>query len=96
MKLDVLKDYSHDSRYQGDYETNEKHLVMRVFSVVLCHCIHFIKGGWQQLEETVNFLLLHCDQVCQFPCFNFLNIFTLIYSFLQCCFVELAWRGLRL
>ena len=67
MKLDVVKDYWPDSRYQGDYEINEKNLVMRVFSVVLCHYIHFIKGGWQQLEETLNFLLLHCEQVCQIP-----------------------------
>ncbi|XP_022773061.1 BEACH domain-containing protein B-like isoform X4 [Durio zibethinus] len=62
LELDVVKDYRPDSRYQGDYETNEKNLVMRVFSVVLCHYIHFIKGGWQQLEETLNFLLLHCEQ----------------------------------
>ncbi|XWS25391.1 hypothetical protein CRYUN_Cryun27aG0064600 [Craigia yunnanensis] len=62
VKLDVVKDYKPDSRYLGDYETNEKNLVMRVFSVVLCHYIHFIKGGWQQLEETLNFLLLHCEQ----------------------------------
>ncbi|XVE60616.1 hypothetical protein DITRI_Ditri05aG0142300 [Diplodiscus trichospermus] len=62
LKLDVVKDYRPDSRYQGDYEINEKTLVMRVFSVVLCHYIHFIKGGWQQLEETVNFLLLLCEQ----------------------------------
>ncbi|KAK9032820.1 hypothetical protein V6N11_017863 [Hibiscus sabdariffa] len=63
VKLDVVKNYTSDSRYQVDYEVNEKNLVMTVFSVVLCHYIQFIKGGWQQLEETVNFLLLHCEQV---------------------------------
>nr|KJB29367.1 hypothetical protein B456_005G097000 [Gossypium raimondii]KJB29368.1 hypothetical protein B456_005G097000 [Gossypium raimondii] len=63
VKLDVVKNYMSDSRHQGDYEINEKNLVMRVFSVVLCHYIQFMKGGWQQLEETVNFLLLHCEQV---------------------------------
>lgn len=67
MKLDVVKDYRPDSRYQGDYETNEQNLVRRVFCIVLCHYIQFIKGGWQQLEETVNFLLLQCGQVCQIP-----------------------------
>ncbi|KAK6245788.1 hypothetical protein SCA6_008878 [Theobroma cacao] len=62
VKLDVVKDYRPDSRYQGDYETNEQNLVRRVFCIVLCHYIQFIKGGWQQLEETVNFLLLQCGQ----------------------------------
>ncbi|GMI77267.1 hypothetical protein HRI_001396000 [Hibiscus trionum] len=62
VTLDVVKHYRPDSRYYDHYEANEKNLVMKVFSVVLCHYIQFIKGGWQQLEGTVNFLLLHCDQ----------------------------------
>ncbi|OMO50809.1 hypothetical protein CCACVL1_30251 [Corchorus capsularis] len=62
VKLDVVKAYRPDSRCQGDYETNEQNLVVRIFCVVLCHYIHLVKGGWQQLEDTVNFLLLQCEQ----------------------------------
>ncbi|KAA3476613.1 BEACH domain-containing protein B-like isoform X3 [Gossypium australe] len=63
VTLDIVKPYRPDSRYCGDYEANEKNLVMKVFSVVLCHYVQFVKSGWQRLEETVNFLLVHCEQV---------------------------------
>lgn len=39
-------------------------LVRNLFSLVLCHYLHSVKGGWQQLEETVNFLLMHSKEVC--------------------------------
>ncbi|GLU16070.1 hypothetical protein SLE2022_325200 [Rubroshorea leprosula] len=62
VKLDVVKEYRLESRNPSDSEINEQKYVRSFFSVVLCHYIHCIKGGWQQLEETVNFLLLHCEQ----------------------------------
>lgn len=62
LKLKVVKDYRLDSRNLVNSEINEQKFVRSLFSVVLCHYIHLVKGGWQQLEETVNFLLLHCEQ----------------------------------
>ncbi|KAE8719568.1 hypothetical protein F3Y22_tig00109945pilonHSYRG00259 [Hibiscus syriacus] len=62
VTLDVVKHYRTDSRYYDHDEENEKTLVVKVFSIVLCRYIKLIKGGWQQLEGTVNFLLLHCEQ----------------------------------
>ncbi|KAH7524781.1 hypothetical protein FEM48_Zijuj06G0155600 [Ziziphus jujuba var. spinosa] len=62
IKLDVLKNYKSDSQYQDNNEINELTSVRNVFTVVLCHYMHSVKGGWQQLEETVNFLLMHCEQ----------------------------------
>lgn len=64
MKLDVLKGYKPESRDQGDHEMNEQTFVRSLFCVVLCHYMHSVKGGWQQLEETVNFLLMHSEKVC--------------------------------
>ncbi|KAJ4963542.1 hypothetical protein NE237_023481 [Protea cynaroides] len=61
-KLDVLKNYKAASRDQGDNKTNEQYLVRNLFSVVLCHYMHFVKGGWQHLEETMNFLLVQWEQ----------------------------------
>lgn len=64
MKLDVLKGYKPESPDQGDCEMNEQTFVRSLFCVVLCHYMHSVKGGWQQLEETVNFLLMHSEKVC--------------------------------
>lgn len=60
----MLKGYRPDSGHQRDCEINEQTFVRSLFCVVLCHCIDSVKGGWQQLEETVNFLLMHCKKVC--------------------------------
>ncbi|KAH9690313.1 BEACH domain-containing protein B [Citrus sinensis] len=62
VKLDVLKGYKPESRDQGDHEMNEQTFVRSLFCVVLCHYMHSVKGGWQQLEETVNFLLMHSEK----------------------------------
>lgn len=43
---------------------NEQTLVRSLFCVVLSHYIFSARGGWHQLEETVNFLLLSSKQVC--------------------------------
>lgn len=62
LKLNVIKDYIVESQDQTHSERLEQNLVRSLFCVVLCHYMLSVKGGWQQLEETVNFLLLHCDQ----------------------------------
>lgn len=41
---------------------NEVIHVRNLYCVVLSHCLYSVKGGWQQLEETVNFLLLNCEK----------------------------------
>ncbi|CAA2974013.1 BEACH domain-containing B isoform X1 [Olea europaea subsp. europaea] len=62
VKLDVLKNYNEKSRIQKETEIDEQYFIRNLYSLVLCHYVHSVKGGWQQLEETVNFLLTQCDQ----------------------------------
>lgn len=64
IQLDVIKNYKVESRNLSDNEINEQRLVRNLFSVVLCYYMHSVKGGWQQLEETVNFLLAYFEKVC--------------------------------
>lgn len=64
VQLDVIKDYKVESRNQSDNEIHEQRLVRNLFSVVLCYYMHSVKGGWQQLEETVNILLAYFEKVC--------------------------------
>ncbi|KAH0942843.1 hypothetical protein HID58_002480 [Brassica napus] len=61
VTLDVIKDYRSELLNHDDLALNEQHFVRGLFCVVLCHYILSVKGGWQQLEETVNFILLHCE-----------------------------------
>ncbi|AAG28307.1 hypothetical protein [Arabidopsis thaliana] len=61
MKLDVIKDYRSELLNHDDLALNEQHFVRGLFCVVLCHYILSVKGGWQQLEETVNFILLQSE-----------------------------------
>ncbi|XP_057446860.1 BEACH domain-containing protein B-like isoform X2 [Lotus japonicus] len=58
IKLGVLKDNEAKLPNQGDSGMDELLLVRNLYSLVLCHYLHSVKGGWQQLEETVNFLLM--------------------------------------
>ncbi|XP_057974811.1 BEACH domain-containing protein B isoform X2 [Malania oleifera] len=62
MKLEVLKSYRIESQVLGESEINEQHFVRTLYSVVLCHYMHSVKGGWQHLEETVNYLIMLCEQ----------------------------------
>ncbi|KAK4359154.1 hypothetical protein RND71_021383 [Anisodus tanguticus] len=62
MKLNALKNYKLESKINDDTETSEQNLLRSFYCVVLCHYMHSIKGGWQYLEETVNFLLVQCEQ----------------------------------
>ena len=64
VKLDVVKNYQMDSQSLNDIEMNERMFVRSLYCCVLCHYIVSVKGGWQQLEETMNFLQMECDQVC--------------------------------
>lgn len=59
-----MKNYGVESLGDGEGERIEQSLVRNLFCVVLAHHIHSVKGGWQQLEDTVNFLLMHSEQVC--------------------------------
>ncbi|KAM6596704.1 hypothetical protein CsatA_007228 [Cannabis sativa] len=61
IKLDVLKDYKVNSHDQDINGINEQSFVRSLFCSVLCHYMHYVKGGWQQLEETSNFLLIQCE-----------------------------------
>ena len=64
VKLDVFRNYKSNSEARGnDLETNELILVRNMYSLVLSYCIFSVKGGWHQLEDTINFLLLKIEQV---------------------------------
>ncbi|CAN4092325.1 unnamed protein product [Withania somnifera] len=62
VKLDALKNYKLESKINDDTETSEQNLLRSFYCVVLCHYMHSVKGGWQHLEETVNFLLVQSEQ----------------------------------
>ncbi|XP_022633032.1 BEACH domain-containing protein B isoform X2 [Vigna radiata var. radiata] len=62
LRLDVLKDYNAKLPDKGDNEMDELHLVRNLYCLVLSHYLHSVKGGWQQMEETVNFLLMHFEE----------------------------------
>nr|XP_027094520.1 BEACH domain-containing protein B isoform X2 [Coffea arabica]XP_027094521.1 BEACH domain-containing protein B isoform X3 [Coffea arabica] len=62
VKLDVVKNYQMESQSLNDIEMNERMFVRSLYCCVLCHYIVSVKGGWQQLEETMNFLHMECDQ----------------------------------
>lgn len=78
VQLDVLKHYKVELQNQHNNEINEQRLVMELFCVVLCYYMHSVKGGWQQLEETVIFLLAHFEQVCLNPFIAINILFVLV------------------
>ncbi|CAL1372181.1 unnamed protein product [Linum trigynum] len=61
VELDALKTYKGKSHNPVD-EAPEQDLLRHLFCVVLCHYVRSVKGGWQILEDTVNFLLMHSQQ----------------------------------
>ncbi|KAG8369183.1 hypothetical protein BUALT_Bualt15G0124700 [Buddleja alternifolia] len=63
MKLDVIKNYKVEMQIRDDRAMNEQYLVKNIYNLVLCHYMLSVKGGWQNLEETVNFLLIQSEQV---------------------------------
>uniref|UniRef100_A0A0A9DC66 BEACH domain-containing protein n=1 Tax=Arundo donax TaxID=35708 RepID=A0A0A9DC66_ARUDO len=63
VKLDVLRNYKSISIDKGNgLEVNELILVRNMYSLVLSYCLFSVKGGWHQLEDTTNFLLLKIEQ----------------------------------
>lgn len=62
IRLHTLKNYQMESQVHSDTEINELSYVRNLFCVVLCYYMQSVKGGWQHLEETVNFLLLLGDK----------------------------------
>ncbi|KAL3830393.1 hypothetical protein ACJIZ3_019195 [Penstemon smallii] len=62
VKLDVIKNYKVKMQICDDTELNEQYFVRNIYGVVLCHYMLSVKGGWQNLEETVNFLLIQSEQ----------------------------------
>ncbi|KAI3460067.1 hypothetical protein Pfo_016730 [Paulownia fortunei] len=63
MKLDVIKNYKVKMQIRDNSEMDEQYFVRNVYSLVLCHYMLSVKGGWQNLEETVHFLLIQSEQV---------------------------------
>lgn len=66
VRLHTLKNYQMEAQVHSDSEINELSYLRNLFCVVLCYYMQSVKGGWQHVEETVNFLLLHGDEVCYF------------------------------
>lgn len=60
----MLKDNNVKFPNHGNGGMDELLVVRNLFSLVLCHYLHSVKGGWQQLEETVNLLVMHSEEVC--------------------------------
>ncbi|MED6216742.1 hypothetical protein PIB30_010777 [Stylosanthes scabra] len=69
LKLDILKDHNVKSLDQSENGMDQLLSVRNLFSLVLCHYLHSVKGGWQQLEETVNFLIMHSEDGNSCPIF---------------------------
>lgn len=61
VRLDVFKKY--EPRFLNETEPDELIILRNFFCIVLGYHIVSIRGGWQQLEETMNFLLMHMEQV---------------------------------
>lgn len=64
VKLDVIKNYKAKMQFPAESESDEQYIVRNVYNVVLSYYMLSVKGGWQNLEETVNFLLIQSKQVC--------------------------------
>ncbi|KAI3896170.1 hypothetical protein MKX03_000290, partial [Papaver bracteatum] len=61
-RLDTFLKYKAESQNLSDDIMTEHHLARTLFRVVLSHYALCVKGGWHQIEETLNFLLVHFDQ----------------------------------
>lgn len=59
----MLKGKNVELHNHGNNKMDELLVVRNLFSLVLCHYLNSVKGGWQQLEETVNFLVMHSEEV---------------------------------
>ncbi|XP_047328635.1 BEACH domain-containing protein B isoform X2 [Impatiens glandulifera] len=59
-RIHAFKSYNLDAHVISDSQKSELSILRSFFCVVHSHYIHSVKGGWQQLEESVNFLLMQC------------------------------------
>lgn len=63
VRLEVTKNYESVSKDKMDSSLIHELILMRnMFCVVLSHYVNSVKGGWHQLEETTNFLLVNFEQ----------------------------------
>ncbi|XP_031488059.1 BEACH domain-containing protein B isoform X2 [Nymphaea colorata] len=61
VELEVIKNYKPVADPDSPCKIEED-LVTKLYSAVLSYYVCSVKGGWQQLEETVNFLLVKIRQ----------------------------------
>ncbi|XP_073132382.1 BEACH domain-containing protein B isoform X2 [Henckelia pumila] len=61
-KLDVIKDYKVKRQIYNEPEMVEQNFVKNVYILVLSYYMHSVKGGWQNLEETADFLIFQTEQ----------------------------------
>ncbi|GAB2247807.1 hypothetical protein Droror1_Dr00007689 [Drosera rotundifolia] len=62
IKLDVVMNHRLELIKEDDSTIDEQNHLRSLFSLVLCHYIISVKGGWQYLEETINFILVHSER----------------------------------
>lgn len=63
VKLDVFRDYNTISMAKDNsLQINELILVRNMYSLVLSYYLCYVKGGWHQLEDTTNFLILKIEE----------------------------------
>ncbi|GAB2211902.1 hypothetical protein Droror1_Dr00025241 [Drosera rotundifolia] len=62
IKLDVVMNHRLELIKEYDSKIDEQNHLRSLFSLVLCHYIISVKGGWQYLEETINFILVHSER----------------------------------
>ncbi|KAL6578417.1 hypothetical protein OROMI_010745 [Orobanche minor] len=62
-ELDVTKNYKVKTQIPDGSLMDEQYFVKNIYSLVICHYMVSVKGGWQNLEETMNFLLIQSEQV---------------------------------
>ncbi|XP_042456540.1 BEACH domain-containing protein B isoform X2 [Zingiber officinale] len=62
VRLDVLKYETESNEIADGLNVDELILIKNMYCIVLSHYLYSVKGGWQQLEETVNFLWLNFEK----------------------------------
>lgn len=72
----MLKYETESNEIADGVNVDELILIKNMYCIVLSHYLYSVKGGWQQLEETVNFLLLNFEKVL-----SYLSIKLIFFSF---------------
>ncbi|KAK4792509.1 hypothetical protein SAY86_022944 [Trapa natans] len=60
VRLAVFKRY--EPKFLNETEADEQVILRNFFCIVLGYHMLSVRGGWQRLEDTVNFLLMHLQQ----------------------------------